>query len=213
MSIDLSSRHILIVDDQLLVRSLICQILRTIGMRPDAISQASDGNTALRVLQIRAFDLILCDFQMAPINGMDLLKAVRCACTPNPSNVPFVFLSGHPERALIMQAGQFHADGFIIKPPTPGDIEKNIQTALARPRPAIDPFHYLTIPTGSAHDQATFERQSVPPQSIDLDTLLERFRSDTALNDVMPDWCWRMICWRRMAAGFCSAASESPDYN
>jgi DNA-binding NarL/FixJ family response regulator len=186
MSIDFSTKTILIVDDQLLVRSLLSQLLKSLGFRPDAISQASDGNTALRVLDLRPVDLILCDFQMEPINGMDLLKEVRCARTQNSPNVPFVFLSGHPERATILLAAQFHVDGFIVKPPTPSDIEKNIHAALVSPRPAIDPFRYLPVATGSEYDQSTFYCASPPPQTPDLKLLLDRFRVEVALDDVVP---------------------------
>jgi len=184
MSIDFSSRRILVVDDQLLVRTLLGQVLRTVGFKSDNINQATDGNNALRVLDLRPFDIILCDIQMDPINGVDLLKELRCARTPNPPNVPFVFLSGHPERSTIMLASQFHADGFIVKPPKPSEIEKNIESALSRPRPKIDPFHYLSISTGSDYDLRNFERQIVPPQSHDLDLLLERFKAIEPLEQV-----------------------------
>jgi two-component system OmpR family response regulator len=186
MSIDFTSRRILIVDDQLLVRSLLGQVMHNLGFRPEAVSQATDGNNALRVLDLRSFDIILCDIQMDPINGVDLLKELRCARTPNASNTPFVFLSGHPERSTIMLAAQFHADGFIVKPPKPSEIEKNLEVALARPRPPIDPFHYLSIATGSDYDQRNFGRQIVPPQSRDLDMLLARFKQEESVEKVHP---------------------------
>ena len=186
MSIDFSTLRIMVVDDQLLVRSLISQLLRSLGFRPDSISQGTDGNNALRILELRQFDIILCDIQMDPINGIDLLKAVRSARTPNRPEIPFVFLSGHPERPTIMMAAQFHADGFIVKPPKPSDIEKNLEVALTRPRPAIDPFHYVNIRTGSEYDLRNFERQTTPHQSRDLDMLLARFKLDVPIEDAEP---------------------------
>ena len=186
MSVDFSQHRILVVDDQLLVRTLLSQVLRTIGFRPDGISQATDGNNALHVLAARHYDMILCDIQMEPINGLDLLKEVRCARTPNPPNVPFVFLSAHPERTTITLAAQFHADGFIVKPPKPNDIEKAISAALSRTRPAIDPFHYLDIATGSEYDLRNFERVLRPKQSQDLDRLPERYHTELPLAEVPP---------------------------
>lgn len=186
MSTDFSQLRILVVDDQLLVRTLLGQVLRNIGFRPDGISQATDGNNALHVLAARRYDIILCDIQMDPINGMDLLKEVRCARTPNPPDVPFVFLSAHPERSTITLATQFHADGFIVKPPKPNDIEKNISAALQRQRPRIDPFHYLDIGTGSDYDLRNFERKMVPKQSQDIDRLLEYYHSTLPLGEVVP---------------------------
>jgi two-component system, OmpR family, response regulator len=186
MSVDFSQLRILVVDDQLLVRTLLSQVLRTLGFRPDCISQATDGNNALHVLAARRYDIILCDIQMDPINGMDLLKEVRCARTPNPPDVPYVFLSAHPERTTITLAAQFHADGFIVKPPKPNDIEKNITAAMMRKRPPIDPFHYLEIVTGSDYDLRNFERVMIPKQSQDLDLLLERFHRIQPITDIAP---------------------------
>ncbi|MBP7582192.1 MAG: response regulator transcription factor, partial [Vogesella sp.] len=83
----------------------------------------------------------------------------RCGRTMNPPNMPFVFLSGHAEKQNIVLAAQLHADGFVIKPPKPAELEKNISAAMARARPEPDPFAYYTIPTGSAHDKFVFGEQ------------------------------------------------------
>ncbi|TDR81509.1 response regulator [Paludibacterium purpuratum] len=186
MGVDLSTVKVLVVDDQLLVRTLISQVLRNFGVKSEAVFQATDGNNALHVLAARQVDIILCDMQMAPVNGMDLLKEIRCARTPNPPNLPFVFLSGHPERNNILLASKLHADGFVIKPPKPNDIEKNLLTALERPRPAIDPFGYLAIATGSEYDTRNFELPLAPKQSHDLDLLLDRFHVDKEIKAVVP---------------------------
>ncbi|MBV8045887.1 MAG: response regulator [Paludibacterium sp.] len=186
MSVDLSNIKVLVVDDQLLVRTLISQVLRNFGMKSEFIFQATDGNNALHVLAARHVDIILCDMQMAPVNGMDLLKEIRCARTSNAPDLPFVFLSGHPERNNILMASKLHADGFVIKPPKPNDIEKNLLTALERPRPAVDPFAYLSIATGTEYDARNYERQTVPQQSHDLDILLERFLVDKDVKAAAP---------------------------
>ena len=117
MALDLTKLRILVVDDQLLVRSLLTQSLKAMGVNPENIYQAIDGATAKRALDGKPVDLVLCDLQMEPMNGMDLLKEIRCGRTMNPPNMPFVFLSGHAEKQNIVLAAQLHADGFVIKPP------------------------------------------------------------------------------------------------
>ncbi|WP_199179873.1 response regulator [Chromobacterium sinusclupearum] len=158
ISVDLVRLRILIVDDQTLVRTLISQALQSMGVRQDHIYQAADGTAAMRMLDIRMVDIILCDVQMQPMNGMDLLKELRCGHTANVSNLPFVFLSGHADRSNVMMASQLHADGFVVKPPKPADVEKAIQTALQRARPEIDPFSYYHISTGTDYDKKVFGR-------------------------------------------------------
>ncbi|GGY06558.1 response regulator [Paludibacterium paludis] len=156
MSVDFSTIRILIVDDQQLVRTLVSQALKAMGFRGDNISQAADGQTALRVLDIRQVDLVLCDVQMSRMSGVDLLKEVRCGRTSNPGTLPFVFLSGHPEKQTIVTAAKFFADGFIVKPPTPANIEKTIDGAMGRPRPEMDLFAFYHIATGTPYDKVEF---------------------------------------------------------
>ncbi|QEL57800.1 response regulator [Chromobacterium paludis] len=158
MSVDLVRLRILIVDDQTLVRSLISQALQSMGMRQEHIFQAADGTAAMRLLDIRMVDIVLCDVQMQPMNGMDLLKELRCGHTANVSNLPFVFLSGHADRNNVVLASQLHADGFVVKPPKPADVEKAIQAAMQRTRPEIDPFSYYHISTGTEYDKKVFGR-------------------------------------------------------
>lgn len=186
MTIDFSSLRILVVDDQALVRALISQILRTIGFVASSISQSTDGIHAIKTLNIRSFDLIICDLHMEALDGMDLLKEIRCGRTQNVPNLPFIFLSAHPERPTIMQAVDLSADGFIVKPPKPTDIEKKIEDALKHTRPPVDPLRYLSVSTGSVHDHKTYGTSLAPPQSHDLDRLLEQHQTIEPLASVKP---------------------------
>ncbi|WP_293766097.1 response regulator [uncultured Aquitalea sp.] len=158
MSIELGKLKVLVVDDQSLVRTLVSQALVSMGVKADLISQAPDGSTAMRVLGMRQVDLVLCDVEMQPMNGMDLLKEIRCAHTANPSNLPFIFLSGHADRNNIEVALKLNVDGFVVKPPKPVDVEKAIGLAMKRTRPDIDPFRYYEVDTGTDYDHKVFRR-------------------------------------------------------
>ena len=168
MSVDFSRLRALIVDDQMLVRTLVAQALRGMGFAPENLSQAVDGSFAKRTLEAKPIDIVLCDVQMEPMNGLDVLKDLRCGRTGNPPNLPFVFLSGHPEKSNIVIAAQLHADGFIIKPPKPVDMDKTLRLALTRPRPDIDPFSYYKVATGTAFDRHVFG-ELVTQASLPLD--------------------------------------------
>lgn len=170
MSFDVSKLSILIVDDQSLVRTLISQTLQTMGFKLDQIYQAADGTTGMRTLDLRMMNLVLCDVEMQPMNGLDLLKMVRCGHTNNPSNIPFLFLSGHADRSNVVTAVKLHADGFIVKPPKPADVEKAIHSALTRPRPEIDPFSYYHVSTGTEFDKKVFATLFETAQEEEKDT-------------------------------------------
>jgi len=146
---------ILVVDDQTLVRSLIVQVLKGLGFTTEHIHQAVDGMGALRSLNTRPLDVVLCDISMEPVGGLDLLKEVRMGRPHlSPSNIPFIFLSGHAERQNVQLAAQLHADGFVVKPPKPVDIEKALETAFSRPRPEPAPFRYAAVVTGTEYDRS-----------------------------------------------------------
>lgn len=146
---------ILVVDDQTLVRSLIVQVLKGLGFVSEHLHQAVDGMGALRSLNARPIDVVLCDINMEPVGGLDLLKEVRMGRPHlSPSNMPFIFLSGHAERQNVQLAAQLHADGFIVKPPKPVDIEKALEVAFSRKRPDPAPFRYAAIVTGTEYDRS-----------------------------------------------------------
>lgn len=162
MSIELEKLKILVVDDQSLVRTLVSQSLQTMGIRAEHISQAPDGSAAMRTLDMRMVDLVLCDVEMKPMNGLDLLKELRCGHTANASNLPFIILSGHADRSNVTVAVKLHADGFVVKPPKPADVEKAITQALKRARPEVDPFSYYSVDTGTDYDKKVFRRLFEP---------------------------------------------------
>ncbi|PXX50136.1 response regulator [Aquitalea magnusonii] len=162
MSNELEKLKILVVDDQSLVRTLVSQSLQSMGIRAENISQAPDGSTAMRTLDMRMVDLVLCDVEMKPMNGLDLLKELRCGHTMNASNLPFIILSGHADRGNVTVAMQLHADGFVVKPPKPVDVEKAIMQALRRTRPEVDPFSYYGVDTGTDYDKKVFRRLFEP---------------------------------------------------
>uniref|UniRef100_A0A8W7PR16 Response regulatory domain-containing protein n=1 Tax=Anopheles coluzzii TaxID=1518534 RepID=A0A8W7PR16_ANOCL len=144
---ELEKLKILVVDDQSLVRTLVSQSLQSMGIRAENISQAPDGSTAMRTLDMRMVDLVLCDVEMKPMNGLDLLKELRCGHTMNASNLPFIILSGHADRGNVTVAVQLHADGFV---------------ALRRTRPEVDPFSYYGVDTGTDYDKKVFRRLFEP---------------------------------------------------
>jgi CheY-like chemotaxis protein len=146
---------IMVVDDQTLVRSLIVQVLKGLGFVQEHIHQAVDGMGALRSLNVRNIDVVLCDINMEPVCGLDLLKEVRMGRPHiSASNLPFIFLSGHAERQNVQLAAQLHADGFIVKPPKPIDIEKALEVAFSRKRPDPAPFRYASVVTGTEYDRS-----------------------------------------------------------
>ena len=79
--------NILLVEDDLLNRDLICKVLRKEGHR---IVEACDGAIALEILQVLPFDLVITDFMMPKLNGIEFVEHLH-SLQPR---IPIIFITG-----------------------------------------------------------------------------------------------------------------------
>jgi two-component system response regulator AtoC len=121
------SDKILVVDDEYSNRRILEQVLGRAGY---TVETASDGAEALKKLESSPPDLIILDFMMPELNGMDVLKELRQRDDDTP--VIMVTAFGTVERAVdAMQAGAFD---FITRPLKPDHIALVVRKALERQR-------------------------------------------------------------------------------
>jgi two-component system response regulator (stage 0 sporulation protein F) len=117
--------HVLIVDDEEFIRTLLQKIVEREGYRS---LLASDGQQALSLLESHNISIIISDIFMPGISGLDLLKKVK----EKYASIPVILISG--------QGGKFGqddvakvADGFIAKPFKNVDISRQLQLLSHRP--------------------------------------------------------------------------------
>jgi CheY-like chemotaxis protein len=79
--------NILVVEDDLLNRDLICKVLRKEGHQ---VVEACDGAIALEILQVLAFDLVITDFMMPKLNGIEFVEHLH-SLQPR---IPIIFITG-----------------------------------------------------------------------------------------------------------------------
>jgi len=101
---------ILVIDDYDGMRKLIRTMLRQAGITD--VEEAEDGVTALKMLNSKQYDLILSDWNMQPITGLQLLRTVRE--TDGLKSMPFIMVTGTPDAAE--EAEKSGADACIQKP-------------------------------------------------------------------------------------------------
>src|SRR4051812_9552240 len=98
-----SRRRFLIVDDKPFIRQVIQGILRSAKIS-DAPQYAGSGEEAIRVLRTHgsAIDCILCDWNMAPVDGLQLLRAIRSGEVPGcRADICFVMITGQSEPDVV----------------------------------------------------------------------------------------------------------------
>ena len=100
---------ILIVDDEAAIRSALKEVLEYEGF---TISEAPDGETALKMVLKESFDLIFCDIKMPKLDGLDFLSELK----KEEINVPVVMITGHGTIDTAVEALKRGAYDFIQKP-------------------------------------------------------------------------------------------------
>ncbi|HEX6956643.1 MAG TPA: response regulator [Ferrovibrio sp.] len=106
------SLPVLVVDDHRTMRAVIAARLRQIGFQD--IDTIDDPVSALTMLGQKRYGVILSDWNMAPMDGLAFLRAVRQA--PETRTVPFIMVTAEARPENIMAAKRLGVDGYIAKP-------------------------------------------------------------------------------------------------
>lgn len=114
---------VLIVDDFATMRRIIKNVLKQIGF--SNILEADDGTTALGVLKETKIDLIISDWNMPKMSGLDLLRKVRSENTTK--NVPFVMVTAEAQKENVLQAVQAGVSNYIVKPFTADAVKEKLK--------------------------------------------------------------------------------------
>ncbi len=117
---------ILVVDDSAIMRRIIKNHLAILGYKN--IREAPNGRKALEVLSGEKIDLILSDWCMQGMYGIDLLRAVRTDTSL--ANIPFIMISAEAQQHFIDEAFDEKVNSYIIKPFTREMLEKQISEVL-----------------------------------------------------------------------------------
>lgn len=117
------SKKVLIVDDFSTMRRILKNILKQIGFTN--ITEADDGTTAWEELQKNSFDLIICDWNMPKMSGIDLLKKVRADDTYK--DIPFLMVTAEAQKQNVIEAVQAGVSNYVVKPFTAESISEKLE--------------------------------------------------------------------------------------
>ncbi len=145
MALDWQRVRVLVADDQRFILSLLFQILKDLGLRPDNIYQATSADDALKLLQGAAIDIVICDINMGPDSGLALLKKIRTGGAEVARDLPFILLTAHGDSATVKVAAQLDANAFIVKPVAKRDLGAKIERVLAGRRQLPDGKTYEAV--------------------------------------------------------------------
>ncbi|WPZ34832.1 response regulator [Thalassobaculum sp. OXR-137] len=118
----------LVVEDDEIQRKITVQALKVLGFA--SVRSAEDGETGLRACMDKLPDVIVCDIEMTPMDGMTFLRALRRTRMLKVREIPVVFLTSHNESATVQEAVKLGVDAFIVKPPTLKSLKSRIDVVL-----------------------------------------------------------------------------------
>ncbi|OFZ70946.1 MAG: hypothetical protein A3K03_02850 [Bdellovibrionales bacterium RIFOXYD1_FULL_44_7] len=130
------STRILVVDDMMTMRALIKGQLKGMGFKN--FQDAENGQVAFSVLEKAVaanlpIELILSDWNMPVMSGLDLLKKVRA--TPQYKDVPFMLITAEGEQSQVMEAIKAGVSNYVVKPFTPAAIQEKILAVWKKHHP------------------------------------------------------------------------------
>jgi two-component system, chemotaxis family, chemotaxis protein CheY len=103
---------VLIVDDFATMRRIVRNVLKQVGFT--SMLEAENGKAALKVLKKESIDLVMCDWNMPEMPGIDLLKAIRS--DDGLKNIPFVMVTAEAQKDNIIEAVKAGVSSYIVKP-------------------------------------------------------------------------------------------------
>ena len=118
---------ILIVEDYKTMLRIIRNLLKQLGF--GNVEEAIDGRAALQKLRTKNFGLVISDWNMEPMNGLQLLKEIRADVKLK--ETPFIMISAESKSENIVVAKEAGVSNYIVKPFTAAILKSKINTVLA----------------------------------------------------------------------------------
>lgn len=132
---DLRDVRVMVVEDDRPTRLLIRTFLEHVGFQD--VVEKENAEQALKDLKRRQFDLVVTDFEMEPLNGLDLLLRIRRDSDTTNPYVPVLMVTQHADRASVLRARDAGASAFVAKPVNFENLQKTIFAVLADKRPFV----------------------------------------------------------------------------
>lgn len=121
-----SKLQVIVVDDQLTMRSLVRTGLNQIGITD--VREFGSAKEAWEELRIHTANVVISDFNMPGLDGLEFLRAIRAV--PAMANVAFILLTGRADKDLVQRAAQFGANNYLVKPFTVATLKQKLEQVV-----------------------------------------------------------------------------------
>jgi len=179
---DIAHMSFLVVDDNKHMRALVKSILHSFGTKN--VHDAANGAEAYKELKVFPADVIITDWNMAPMNGVEFTRMIRTdKDSPNPFT-PIIMLTGHTERHRIMNARDSGVNELLAKPISAKGLYSRICAIIDNPREFVRTKNYFGPDRRrkKSDDYTGIERRKTPPVMIPIPAVTKNNDSDDGEN-------------------------------
>lgn len=132
---DFSQVQVLIVDDNRHMISIVRGVLQSFGIKQTF--EAVDAAEAFEEFRRNTIDVVITDFNMEPLDGIDFVRLIRTAKDSPNTYVPIIMLTAFSEHQRVVAAREAGVTEFLTKPVKPRDLYLRLYQIIEHPRPFI----------------------------------------------------------------------------
>ncbi|MEQ8442025.1 MAG: response regulator [Alphaproteobacteria bacterium] len=125
MSVDMNM-NVLIVDDYKTMLRIIRNLLKQLGF--NNVDEATDGGDALAKLKNKDYGLVISDWNMEPMTGLELLREVRSDVRMQ--NLPFIMITAESKTENVIAAKEAGVSNYIVKPFNAATLKSKIVSVM-----------------------------------------------------------------------------------
>lgn len=140
MAIDFSQLSFLVIEDSAFMRGILRNLLRGFGVR--TIHEAEDGAKGLIQLENASPDIVLVDWQMPEMDGLEVVKHIRRPDYEH-AYVPIILVTAHTERSRVLTAREAGVHEILSKPVSAAALQRRISSIVFQPREFVRNDNYF----------------------------------------------------------------------
>ena len=113
--------RVLVADDSSTMRKIILRSLQAVGVKD--VAEAADGAEAVAMFAPGKFDMVLTDWNMPGMTGLEVLKKIR----EQDQNIPVIMVTTEAEKSRVLEAIQAGVTDYLVKPFTPDTLREKLE--------------------------------------------------------------------------------------
>jgi len=166
---NLNDISVLLVEDIKMMQELTSHALNCLGIKK--ILKATNGQDAYDLYKTHPPDIIICDWQMAPLNGLEMAKKIRRDTSSATRCVPIIMITGYASESYVKRARDAGVNEFLVKPFTAKALASRLSAVISRPKPYIESRTYFGPDRRRKSSQKIYDGPMRRNDDIEFDTV------------------------------------------